>query len=385
MYIDTNEVLCNRTGNPTMANVTRRIILSGILTGFAGKVYSAPTSSACPGVDPVTGLRPALYPPAIEPTLAPAREIPTPWVDGAMDIIALFEAGSRDRDAAYGNVSTTDVISLGYLQWNYNVGSLFTALLGQSSEQMIDAAPVAIRSEVARLANIGDHNKREALGIIQEWKTTGGSFRATKRAQLQEWLRSGPMRERQDQLVARRLKSALRRSDAWQVALDQEIEGKAAQRAFYTFVDIEVFNGDLNGLWVPHIREFRSQFSSPLEMMDFISSWVDDCVKYRFGGKAQHNGKAYSPAFKKLYRRKETPLSMADWRRLVAQNDPRVDESALNLIALGYLRALRSNGKDFPNGFGGVFELDVLNRRGMMATGRGVLPGSDVVTELFVL
>jgi hypothetical protein len=34
---------------------------------------------------------------------------------------------------------------------------------------------------------------------------------------------------------------------------------------------------------------------------------------------------------------------------------------------------------------GGVFEFDVLNRRGMMAIGRGVLSGDTTVTELFVL
>jgi hypothetical protein len=34
---------------------------------------------------------------------------------------------------------------------------------------------------------------------------------------------------------------------------------------------------------------------------------------------------------------------------------------------------------------GGVFGFDVLNRRGMMAIGRGVLSGDTTVTELFVL
>lgn len=302
-----------------------------------------------------------------------------------MDLVATFEAGRRDRDAAYGNVSTTDVISLGYLQWNYNAGSLFTRLLKDATTPMIDAAHAAIRDDISRLSRVGSGNKRAVLGLIQGWKSKTGAFKATRRTQLEEWLRSQPMRDRQDKLLSRRFQSALQRSDAWQIALDQPTDGKAAQRAFYTFVDIEVFNGDLNGLWVPHVQTFRSQFTQSTEMMDFISAWVDDCASFVFAGQAKHDGKLYSPEYRKLYRRKETPLSMAEWRRLLAANDPRLDDAALNLIALGYLRALRSNGNDYPNGFGGVFELDVLNRRGMTATGVGVLPGERTVTELFSL
>jgi hypothetical protein len=42
-------------------------------------------------------------------------------------------------------------------------------------------------------------------------------------------------------------------------------------------------------------------------------------------------------------------------------------------------------GNDYPRGLGGVFEFDALNRRGMMAIGRGVLSGDTTVIELFVL
>ena len=371
-------------------SISRRTFLGSTSVFLASPSFAAaePATQACPGVNPATGARAALSSPAVDPSpRAAARPVPAQWRETAMDIIALFESGRRDRVSAYGNVSATDVISLGYLQWNHNAGSLYDTLLRGASAEMIDAAPRHIRGDVRELSRVssGGTSRTRARAVLESWKTRGGAILPEASTALRAWLLSEPMRRRQDDLLDRRLSSALGRSDAWQAAFGMPTNDRSAQRAFYSFVDIEVFNGDLDGLWAQHVKDFRSGFRGDAEVMDHIAGWVSDCVAFEFKGQVHKDGGKYTPQFTKLYRRKETPLSVADWRERLAAGDPAVDRAAINLIVLGYLRALRSNGKDAPRGFAGVFELDVLNRRGMMATGRGVLSGQKKVTVLFSL
>lgn len=371
-------------------SISRRIFIGSASIFLMNPSFASANSAAqtCPGVNPATGARPALSSAAVDPSpRAAARPIPTQWRDTALEIIALFESGNRDRLSAYGNVSATDVISLGYLQWNHNTGSLYDTLLRGASAQMIEAAPTYIRSDIRELSRVlsGGTSRARARAILESWKTSGGALQPEASRAIRTWLLAEPMRRRQDELLDRRLTSALGRADAWQQAFGMPIDDKSAQRAFYSFVDIEVFNGDLDGLWAQHVKDFRSRFRDDMQLMDHIVGWVSECAAFEFKGQVHKDGGKYTPQFKKLYRWKETPLSVADWRERLAAGDPAVDRSAMNLIILGYLRALRSNGKDAPRGFAGVFELDVLNRRGMMATGRGVRSGQKTVSILYRL
>jgi hypothetical protein len=171
------------------------------------------------------------------------------------------------------------------------------------------------------------------------------------------WLTWPPLRTRQDDLIDDQLSRALQLEDAWQRDWGLPTEGDASKRVFYSFVDLQVFNGgDLLGLWVDHVKEFRKQFETRVAMMDYLVRWTQTCLAFTFTGKVQtKSGKKYLPRYKKLYRSRETPITVHEWRRLAATNDPRVNEEAINLIALGFLRARISNGDARPNGFHGIF------------------------------
>ena len=83
----------------------------------------------CPGVNSRTGRREPLLLPKVIPRLPPARPLPSSWRQTVLEITALFESGVRNVETAYTNVSSTDVMSLGFLQWNHNAGSLYSGLL----------------------------------------------------------------------------------------------------------------------------------------------------------------------------------------------------------------------------------------------------------------
>jgi hypothetical protein len=85
------------------------------------------TTETCLGVNPRTGERPPLSHPEREPDLPAARPVPGGWRTAVLGLIALFESGRRDIATAYANVSATDVLSLGFLQWNHNTGSCIVA------------------------------------------------------------------------------------------------------------------------------------------------------------------------------------------------------------------------------------------------------------------
>lgn len=365
--------------------LSRRAFLVSTLSTIALTPSLALATGKCPGVSTKTGARPPLSIPSISPQLPASRSIPTDWRRIALEIIAQFESGQRNIDAAYGNVSKTDVISLGYLQWNHNAGSLYNRLLKDASEDMISAAPPLVRDDIRRLVRIGGDSKRkrEVSAIIAGWRTAN-DINPDYKSALRTWLLSKPMRDRQDQLLDQRLQMALRYADAWERDFGRATGGENGERAFYTFVDLQVFNGDLAGLWVDHVRQYRNKFSSATEMLDDIAAWTKSCGEFKFQGKVGTGKEAYVPVYKKLYRRRETPLSVAEWQRMAREPNSPLDEATFELLALGYLRASISSGNDAPNGFHGVFELDVLNRRGLVATGRGVLPGQDKVTQLYL-
>lgn len=366
----------------------RRRFLGLLSAGLILKAPPAEGAGSCPGVNPITGVRPALALPKVDPVLPPSRVIPAAWRNTALKIIARFEAGQPDLEAAYRNVATTDVLSLGFLQWNHHSGSLYDQLLKKLGDAAIQGAPKSLRHDVSTLVAVADGraDKAKALEIIERWRVRGGAIAPKVQGDLRAWLASPILKNRQDKLIDQTLTTALQKTDAW-VRDSGSTRPNAQQRAFYTFADLEVFSGgSLAGLWYSHVREFRRTFSDDLAMLNYINDWVAACASFMFKGDVvPKEGAPFAPQFRQLYRRKETRQSIAHWRHLLMEKDWRMDDDALDLIALGYLRALMSSGTDGLRGFHGVFQLDVLNRRGMMATGVGVLPGGGTITELYKL
>ena len=357
---------------------------AGGMTAFAtGPSFAA---AVCSGVDPATGDKPPLSPPAVTPVLEPARPVPDDWRRSVLEIIARFEAGSPDVDAAFANVSDTDVVSLGFLQWNHNSGSLYHHLLGGLDENAVAGAPAAIRTDLLALKRLPASGRAtRGKDILESWRGKNGLIRSGVRTALQTWLLSPPVRAHQQRMVDDILSSSLRQADAWQKAVQLPTDGREGKRAFFYFVDMEVFSGNLDGLWAEHVRAYRAKFASDLDMLQEIKDWADACGSFHYRGKtySQKLKAWYKPEYSQVYRRPETRASVSHWIDLLNQKSPLVDQTALNLIALGYLRALRSTGTDKPRGMAGVFRLDVLNRRGIMAVGEGYLPGDKTLTKLF--
>lgn len=108
--------------------------------------------TVCPGVDAKTGEYKIQNWKRTKPSLAPRRKVPVIWHSEVLKFIANAEAGSADLANAYSNVSDTDILSVGFLQWNHNLGSLYTTLFRNLSDDMLNAAPASIRGDCARSA-----------------------------------------------------------------------------------------------------------------------------------------------------------------------------------------------------------------------------------------
>jgi hypothetical protein len=123
--------------------------------------------------------RPKLTLPKNRPEPAPARQIPAQWRQVALELIALFESGNRSIEGAYANVSTTDVMSLGYLQWNHNAESLYRALLAKPTTGFVEAAPIRIRSDIETLLQVGantsllDKGRRVLVARVNDFERIG--------------------------------------------------------------------------------------------------------------------------------------------------------------------------------------------------------------------
>jgi len=347
-------------------------------------------------VDPASGALGQLSPPAIFPTLAKYRPVPDDWKQLALELVALFEFGQRDKAAAYQNVSNMDQLSLGFLQWNHNTLSLYSQLLARPHSNFVEASPSCLQKGVETLVKIAAEKMPEkgsperdalnlkALAVIESWKAEKGDILPSVRTQLSTWLGTVPLVARQNEIITNLLEKSLAYADAWH--RDIGVRGQqTAKRTFLNFVDLFVFSGGLAGLWVGHVKEFRGRFNDSLSMMNYIWEWIEGCSKFEFKGTVGKGTEAYTPTHKQLYRRKEISIAFPEWKRRVVDKDPRIDDNALDLIALGFLRALRSTGTNKPGGFHGVYQLDVLNRRGMIATGVGVENGNNSLVEIYSL
>src|SRR5262249_39393332 len=137
-----------------------------------------------------------------------------------------------------------------------------------------------------RVAN-GVLPPKKGRDVLLRWNN-GGSIAETTRRVLAAWLVSPPVRPRQDALIHAQLSHALPLTPSWQPDPRLSLEGDAPKRAFYSFVDLQVFNGgDLAGLWVDHVRAFRSQFATGVAMMDHLVQWSRTCAAYTFKGKVR--------------------------------------------------------------------------------------------------
>lgn len=123
---------------------------------------------------------------------------------------------------------------------------------------------------------------------------------------------------------------------------------------------------ETRGRWTQHVKQARSNYTTRKATIEAVTSWLASCDNF------------YSPNthFKKLYTLKDALKNVRYWNEKVAENENAFDDEQIDLLVLGLLRAQLSNGNDKPRGFPGIFQADVLTRRGVIAIG-GYARGSE--------
>jgi hypothetical protein len=346
----------------------------------ATQVHARPELPNCPGLD-TNGHRLPLAPAAVSQATSSNEDIqpvPEDVAKAARRAIGHFESGGGD---AYANVSSLDTISIGYLQWNWGTGSLVDKFVATLNDSDIALAAEPLRDDLAVLKRssrrAGDRSAAEA--VIRRWTSAGTGHplvrgvRKSVREQLSTWLALPAIEAVQDKLIDPKLRLAHSYARQW-LEDSADIRGDSGnlKETTTSFFDLLTYNDGRQGLWVPHVREFRTGFASNREIIDFIADWTISCDSVEKSGSRD----------KKLYNAGEASSNARKWKERVASNPSAFTDNQTNLLIFGYLRALRSVGANPPRGFPGIFQADVMLRRGAVALGVGEIRGVAVGTVL---
>jgi hypothetical protein len=250
---------------------------------------------------------------------------PEDWVARALELTGHFE----DSKAPWAGVSDNFDgmgVSLGVLQWNLGMGSLQPLVRG--------AGEAAVR---AAMPMHGDALWDACTAPGAAWQAalaawfTGAKLKPAVRLELKAFTGSDPFRAQQVKAAGTVAKLAHDRATAWAAA--DPVFGTVTKRLFLWFFDVTTQNGSLKGLTPAHVAAFAAGQADPVKTV---------CRYLR-------------TAPKSLAGMKDAPLNAALWE---GETDP----AKRQLLLLSYLRAIRANPK---------WVIDVLNRKGTIATGRG--------------
>jgi hypothetical protein len=327
----------------------------------------------CPAVD-AQGTRPRLNPiQSVSPQeQAGDRDIDDNIARKAIEVIGFFEAGGGDP---WANVNNTDTISIGFMQWNWGTRSIITTLFRKTSRQDIESAPSELQSDLRRLKDYSDNfnssdKAQIASSVISGWTRAVpndvlvNGIRRSVRNNLTTWLNTAAMKSVQLRLMNRELGKAFFYARAWR--RDTKSQKPIDARLVTYFFDLLTFNGGMQGLWTQHVRQFRSNYPTRKATIETVTNWLASCDEF------------YSPntQFHRLYNLRDALKNVTYWREKIAENENAFDDEQIDLLVLGLLRAQLSNGSDKPRGFPGIFQADVLTRRGVIALG-GYARGSE--------
>jgi hypothetical protein len=305
------------------------------------------------------------------------RDVDAAIAEQAIDVIGFFESGGG---SPWGTVSDRDTISIGFMQWNWGTQSLIDTFFRNTDRQYLDLAPVELRSDLSRLKDFSDtktsQNKQRASSVIMSWTRKAPNdpvemgVRRGVRRNLNVWLSTPAMKTVQLQLMNKVLGQAFFYARAWR--RDTNNHEPINARLVTYFFDLLTFNGGTAGLWVQHVQHYRSHYQTSRATLESVASWLSSCQNF------------FSPTTKqkRLYALKDAVRTANYWHQQAASTDTAYDEDRVDLLVLGLLRAQWSTGDDYPKGFRGIYQADVLTRRGVIAIG-GYARGSNVVLEWF--
>lgn len=347
------------------------LCLAGAMAGCYPVTVSVPQPTEvdppeCPDLN-ADGTRRPLTPPgsASGVALPPRVAVPADLIGPAFEVVRLFEAGGGDP---HTNISSLDGISLGYLQWNHGTGSLYSTFLRNIPDVEIGLAPQSVREDLLTLKS----EPAARTAIIASWLfSSGGLVDPAIREGLVEWLGLPEIRARQDALVLSVLERGYSAARAWR--RDSDSTAPVTAQLVTYFFDLYTLNDGPQGVWVPQVRAFREEHATPDELLAEIEAWLAVCVETAVPGHSHT----------KLYNRDDALRNARYWRELLQRNPALFTDDTIDLLVFGYLRARRSTGDNDPNGFPGIFQADVMLRRGIIAVGTGYPPGAPSPVTIF--
>lgn len=320
----------------------------------------------CPAVD-AQGNRPNLDPvQSVSPQEKPGdRNVDDDIAKKAIEVVSFFEAGGSDP---WANVNNTDTISIGFMQWNWGTRSIITSLFKKTSRQDIESAPSELQNDLKKLKDYSDNldsSKRAqiASSVISNWTKAAPNdslvkgIRESVRNNLTTWLNTPAMKSVQLSIMNKELGTAFFYARAWR--RDTGSEKPIDARLVTYFFDLLTFNDGTKGLWTQHVKQYRSNYPTRKATIEAITTWLASCDNFTNP----------NTQFKKLYNLKDALNNVKYWKDKVTENEDAFDDDQVDLLVLGLLRAQLSNGNDKPRGFPGIFQADVLTRRGVIAIG----------------
>jgi hypothetical protein len=311
----------------------------------------------------------------------PSVSVPDAIAKTAAGIVGTFEGGGGDP---WITVSGQERVSLGFMQWNWATGTLIKTFIKGLAEGDIDLAPARLRSDLAVLRSYATDptKKGAATEIIDRWTIAAAGdpldrisgIRKSVTEDLKIWLATEPVKTLQMKLLDADMRRAYALARAWKRdSSNSATVPPVDARLLASFFDLVTFNGGTAGIWLPQIRLFRHEHADAPSVVKAVSDWLHACNDSVIPG-FQHT---------RLYNRDEAAKNADYWSDLVRQDVSAFDEEQIDLLVFGFLRATRSAGSNPPKGFPGIYQADVMSRRGVIALGSGYIRGGARPVKLF--
>lgn len=270
--------------------------------------------------------------------------------------VSTIENGpSFSYDAITGNFDG-EGLSIGLIQFNFG-GDAQITFKGIPKDVFHKYMPIW-GDQFYTAVHTSDSKKAIALvAAMQTSKHKSWTVKPDALMELRAFLSSPESKAVQDKRIAHEFGKALARAKQWAIAVG---EAKPSNREIATFFDNQVFSGGaLNGIWLDQAKAFRASFPNDAAMAAFISQWLSSCP-------------ATGP--KLLYGAKEGTANGKVWETKLKAGAKLTDAQAL-LFSLGFIRGLAAVGPRDDPSQAGIFKVQVVSRRGVIATGWGTANG----------
>ncbi|TAY14022.1 hypothetical protein [Rhizobium leguminosarum] len=320
--------------------------------------------SPCPGVDPTSGSvrgEPLKRIASVTSSEEDRTPVPPAIAKAALNIVGRFESGGLEP---WRNVNGTDVLSIGFSQWNVNAGSLYSNFFRNLPEDLVSLSDPAVRSDIRDLREAANGRRREQFdAIIDRWTTSKRGdpvvqgIRRSLRDPLQSWLGSSGVVDYQVKLIEPNLRQAYSYARKWASEAGWGNEQLPKLTAY--FFDLQIYNGGRKGLWRHNVTDLRAKLGSRAASVKLATDWLSACSAVSIPGNLHT----------KMYGRNDADKNIKLWNEDFMNEQ--TSEVGIEMLLFGYLRATISDGSNRPKGFHGIYAADVLNRRGTIALGEG--------------